>query len=209
MTELILVRHGSTEWNEKERFRGHVDIELSAQGKKQASLTAKKLSTFTVKKIFSSPLKRALETATIIAEPHCISVEILDGINDINFGVLQGLTIEESKSKYGDIYRKWKEQPQIVEFPQGESLVEVYQRSTACVNSIVSCLSDGTYVFVSHKVIIKLLILHFLKMDISQFWSIEQDVCAINIFNKQDDYFYATTINDTCHLRNNDIFLTA
>jgi len=86
MTEIILVRHGETEWNVKEVFRGRIDIELSENGIKQAELLAEYLSHLKIEAVYSSPLRRALKTAEMIADAHKLGVEIAPGLMDFNYG---------------------------------------------------------------------------------------------------------------------------
>ena len=91
MTEIILARHGETEWNVAEIFRGRIDIELNETGTKQAALLAEYLSRRKIEAICSSPLKRALNTAEIIAGYHKLDVEIAPGLIDFDYGEWQGL----------------------------------------------------------------------------------------------------------------------
>ena len=200
LTEIIIVRHGSTEWNEKERFRGLADISLSELGIRQAKATSARLANLPIKRIYASPLRRAMQTATIISRPHKLKPVPLDGIIDINFGKFQGLSFEEAEARYTDIFRNWMKNPHLVTLPEGESLAQVRERSSSALNEIIAGLKDDTVLFVSHKVVISMLICHYLGMADSQFRQVEQDTCAINTFNKQSDNIYAVMLNDTCHL---------
>jgi broad specificity phosphatase PhoE len=198
--DIIIVRHGSTEWNEKERFRGLADLSLSELGFRQAEATSARLADMPVKKIYASPLRRAMQTAVIIGRPHNIQPVALDGIIDINFGKFQGLSFPEAEAAYPDIYHQWMNNPHLVTLPEGENLAQVRERSSSALDEIISGLEDGTVIFVSHKVVITTLVCHYLGMDDSKFRQIEMDTCAINTFNRQSDNIYAVMLNDTCHL---------
>jgi broad specificity phosphatase PhoE len=200
LTDIIIVRHGSTEWNEKERFRGLADISLSELGIRQAEATSARLADLPVKKIYASPLRRAMQTAAIIGRPHKLEPLPLDGIIDINFGKFQGLSFTEAEAAYKDIFNEWMENPHLVTLPGGESLAQVRERSSSALDEIIAGLKDETVVFVSHKVVISMLICHYLGMSDAQFRQIGQDTCAINTFNRQSDNIYAVMLNDTCHL---------
>lgn len=200
MADIIIVRHGNTDWNQNERFRGHANIKLNETGRNQAFAVANRLAQKPVSFIYTSPLARAVETAEIIAEPHGLKIKLLPELIDIDYGDLEGLSLDEAKRSYGDIYSNWLRSPQTVKFPGGESLDEVKQRAGTALDRIVSKLTDQTVVFVSHKIVINMLFVHFLNLDSSQLRQICQDTCAINIFIKQDMHFYATLLNDTCHL---------
>jgi broad specificity phosphatase PhoE len=200
LTEIIIVRHGSTEWNEQERFRGLADIGLSELGIRQAEATCVRLANLPVSKIYTSPLRRALQTANIIARPHKLEPIPLDGITDINFGKFQGLSFAEAEEKYKEIFSLWMRNPEKVTFPGGESLAEVRERSSSALDEIIAGLKDETVIFVSHKVVIGMLICHYLGLKDSQFRQVAQDTCAVNTFNRQSDNIYAVMLNDTCHL---------
>ena len=97
-TSIILVRHGQTEWNRVERFRGRIDIPLNQTGIDQAKKTAKRISTrWNPSAVYTSPLSRAKETAEIIAQSCKLAAQVNNGLIDINYGEWQGLTPEEAR----------------------------------------------------------------------------------------------------------------
>ena len=199
MTEIILVRHGETEWNVAEIFRGRADIELNKTGVKQAELLATYLSKIKVAAIYSSPLKRALTTAEIIAGYHDTSVAIAHGLIDFNYGQWQGLSHHEVKNTYHELYQAWVSHPDRVKIPAGESLDDVRQRAKDVVTGITS-RDTGTVILVSHRVVNKVLICALLGLDNSHFWNIRQDTCGITIFSYEDGRFTLTRHNDTSYL---------
>ncbi len=201
MTRLIVVRHGRTEWNRVERFRGRADIELDEVGIRQAEATAAKISEWQASAIYSSPLNRALTTAETLARPFSLEVEPLSGIIDINYGEWQGLSPEEVAVKYTKLYSTWLKNPHKVKFPKGESLAEVRERATSAVNDLLAQHPKETIVLVSHKVVCQILVLSLLGLDNSHFWEITQDVCAVNLFEVRGGVPSALFLNDTCHLK--------
>lgn len=201
MTRLIIVRHGRTEWNRVERFRGRVDIELDAVGMKQAEAAANRISEWQVSAIYSSPLRRALTTAEILARQSGLEAKLLEGLVDIHYGTWQGLSPKEVITRDGDLYSKWLESPHMVKFPKGESLGEVRERVASAVDSVIAQHPKETVVLVSHKAVCQVLILILLGLDNSHFWEITQDVCAINLFEVRGNIPSALFINDTCHLK--------
>ncbi|HEY83203.1 MAG TPA: histidine phosphatase family protein [Dehalococcoidia bacterium] len=200
MTEIILIRHGETQWNVAEVFRGRIDIELNETGIKQAELLAARLSKLKLEAIYSSPLKRALKTAEIIARYQKLEVSIAPGLVDLDFGKWQGLAHQEVKDKYQELYATWLEHPERVRMPEGESLDEVRRRAMDVVNH-VTARHRGTVVLVSHRVVNKVLICALLGLDNSHFWKIKQDTCGLTIFTYEGGEFILTKHNDTCHLR--------
>lgn len=200
MTEIILVRHGETQWNVAEIFRGRTDIELNETGIKQAELLAEYLSKTKVDAIYSSPLKRALKTAEIIAGYHKLAVDIAPGLTDFNYGKWQGLSHQEVKDKYKELYQKWINHPDRVKMPAGESLDDVRKRAMDVVAQVIARY-EGTVVLVSHRVVNKVLICTLLGLDNSHFWNIKQDTCGITTFTYENEQFILTKHNDTSYLK--------
>jgi len=200
MTELILARHGETKWNVEEVFRGTIDIELNETGVKQAKLLAEHLSTSKIDAIYSSPLKRALETAQIIAHPHRLEVEISPELIDLDFGEWQGLSLRQVEDRYQELYAEWANNPQLVKMPSGESLNDATKRALKLVKRVVA-EHDGTVVMASHRVVSKVLICALLGLDNSHFWNIRQDTCATTTFAYEKGRFVLTGHNDTSYLK--------
>ena len=199
MTEIILVRHGETEWNVAEVFRGRIDIELNDTGIKQAELLAGYLRDIKIDAIYSSPLKRALKTAEIIASYHKLAVEIAPGLIDFNYGKWQGLAHQEVKDKYKELYAEWINSPDKVKMPTGESLNDVRKRAMGGVAKVITKYK-GTVVLVSHRVVNKVLICALLGLDNSHFWNIKQDMCGITTFTYENGRFILTEHNNTSYL---------
>ena len=201
MTEIILVRHGETEWNVVEIFRGRIDIELNETGLRQTELLAEYLRHLKIEAIYSSPLKRALVTAQTIANYHQISVDIASGLIDLDFGKWQGLPHQEVKDRYKELYTGWGSHPDRVIMPGGESLDDVRNRSVHVVDEVIARY-EGTVILVSHRVVNKVLICALLGLDNSHFWNISLDTCGITTFNCEKKRFILTRHNDTSFLKN-------
>lgn len=200
MTEIILARHGETEWNVEEVFRGRIDIELNETGRRQAELLAESLSELKIEAVYSSPLKRALNTARAIARRQRLEVEVSPGLIDCDFGQWQGLPLREVREKDKELYRQWAESPQLVKIPGGESLDEVRERALGMVNEVMA-EHGGRVVLVSHRVVNKVLICALLGLDNSHFWNIRQDVGGITFFSYENGRLVLTRHNDTSYLR--------
>lgn len=202
---IILVRHGQTEWNigsgAGERFRGRVDLPLDDTGLAQARALAERLADQSIVAVYSSPLKRAVETARPIARRLGLTVQPLPGIIDINYGDWQGLSHAEVAKIYPDLYRCWVEKPHRVKFSSGESLRQVRLRAMAALEEVAARHDDRAVLLVAHQVVNKVLVCAILGLDNSHFWRIRQDNGCINVFEHQDGIFTAVLVNDTCHLR--------
>jgi broad specificity phosphatase PhoE len=199
MAKLILVRHGETAWNVEKIFRGRANVNLDEVGIEQAELLGKYLTNWRLEAVYSSPLKRALDTATIIARYQKIGVHVAEGLTDFDYGQWQSLPEQEVNRLYPDLLNEWHNNPHKVRMPGGENLEDVRSRAATVVTDVLSKY-EGSVVLVSHRVVLKVLICYLLGLDNSHFWNISQDVCGITIFNHAGGRFVLTRHNDTSHL---------
>jgi len=200
MTKLILTRHGETAWNVEKIYRGTMDVNLDEVGVKQAELLGKYLSNWELEAIYCSPLRRALDTANIIARYQKVCIYIAEGLIDFDYGKWQSLPEQEAKRLYPALHNQWHNNPHKVRMPGGESLKDVRRRAIEVINEALS-RHKGNVVLVSHRVVNKVLICSLLGLDNSHFWNIHQDVCGITIFDYVDGRFILTRHNDTSYLR--------
>ncbi len=140
---IILVRHAETDGN-KARYAGREDIPLNAEGVRQARDLAVALEAETFQAIFSSPLTRAIQTATPLAEQRGRSIAIREALVEIDFGALQGALKSEHELS---LRKHHRERP----MAGGESLRDVWNRLRPFGDELTAGLSDGgTLVVVGH-----------------------------------------------------------
>ena len=200
MAKIIIARHGQTAWNVDEVFRGRIDVELNETGIKQAELLGRYLSRFKIDAVYSSPLARARKTAEMIAVHQRLKVEIAPGLIDLDFGAWQGLTVQEVKNRYRELYEKWANSPETVIFPSGESLLDVRKRAISVVGDVLAKY-QGMVVLVSHRVVNKVLVCALLGLDSSHFWNIRQDTCGITTFSYENGRFILDEHSNTSYLQ--------
>ena len=200
MVKLILARHGETVWNVERIFRGRADVDLDKVGIEQAELLGKYLSNWKLEVVYSSPLKRALDTANIVARCQKVRVQTAEGLTDFDYGEWQSLSEQAVKRLYPTLLNEWHNNPHQVRMPGGESLADVERRAIEVVSGILS-KHAGSIALVSHRVVLKVLVCYLLGLDNSHFWNISQDVCGITIFHYVDGRFVLTRHNDTSHLK--------
>jgi broad specificity phosphatase PhoE len=99
-TTIVLVRHGETDWNRERRFQGHADTPLNDAGRAQAADLADSLTSERLVAVYTSPLRRAYETAALIAIRLGLDVRPLDALREIHVGYWEGLTIDEVRERY-------------------------------------------------------------------------------------------------------------
>jgi len=201
MTTIILVRHGQTEWNRIERFRGRADVPLNTTGLAQAEATGERVATkWTPVAVYSSPLSRAVRTAEAVAGHLDLPVQIHPGLADIDYGAWQGLTPGEARQRWPEMIDTWYNRPHLAHIPDGEALDELRQRAMKTVKELSARHAGETIVLVGHTVINRIILLAVLGLENDRFWHIRQDTCAINVFETDQDDFTLVSLNDTCHL---------
>jgi alpha-ribazole phosphatase len=200
MLEIILIRHGETDFNALEIFRGRADVPLNDNGIRQAQLLAEYLGGEKIDTIYSSPLQRAVKTAEIIAAPHKLKVNVVADLNDIDCGEWQGLSLREVKERYEELYQDWLDTPEQVRIPGGESLEDVKKRALPFVQDAVMRCGEGRMVFVSHRAVNKVLICALLGLDNSFFWNFKLDTGGITRFSYNGARVVLISHNDTSFL---------
>jgi broad specificity phosphatase PhoE len=202
MTRVILVRHGQTEWNRVERFRGRADVPLNAAGLAQAEATGRRLAAgVPPAAVYSSPLARAVKTAEAIAGHFALAVQIHAGLADIDYGQWQGLTPDEARARWPEIINAWYDAPHTARIPGGETLDGLRARAMAAVNELAARHAGQSIVLVGHTVVNRVILLGVLGLGNDRFWRLRQDTCAVNIFEADDGEFTLVSLNDTCHLQ--------
>lgn len=198
---VVLVRHGQTLWNREARFRGRADLPLDEVGLRQAEATGRYLKKhWPVSSVYASPLRRTMQTAEAIARVQGLTACPWDGLVDIHFGAFQGLSAGEAEQRHPDLYRAWIDAPHTVHFPGGESLEIVRERVVATLNELALRHADQAIALVSHTVVNRVLLCVVLGWGNDRFWHMEQDTCAVNVFEMNDNAFRIVLLNSTCHL---------
>jgi broad specificity phosphatase PhoE len=198
--ELILLRHGETEFNRADVFRGRVDLPLNRRGKRQAQSAAAYLSHLSFQAFYSSPLRRSVETASAVAEPHGGKVETLDSFIDVDYGMWSGKSVDEVREGWPEVFRLWVEDPGKVTFPGGESMPAVRRRLKAGLERLAHDHS-GRVLLVGHKLINRLIICIVLGLPTSGIWRVDQANGAINVITRDQGGWMLRRMNDTAHLK--------
>lgn len=129
---LYMIRHGETEWNVKRRFQGRSDIPLNDEGRRLAHVTAKAMADIPFTRVYTSPLKRAYETAMIIKGKRDIPVIEDMRIIEIGFGVYEGLCCAKEGYNIPDpAFMNFFDEPEAYKPPQGAESIEELQKRTA------------------------------------------------------------------------------
>jgi probable phosphomutase (TIGR03848 family) len=185
MPTILLIRHGETDFVGK-RLSGHLPgVHLNDKGRRQAEDVAHFLANAPIKAIYSSPLERTRETAQPLAELLNLPVTIHPGLIEINFGTWQGKTTRQMHR-----LKLWKmvvEKPSEMQFPGGESFSAAQERLSIAIEEIKgSHGKDDLVACFSHSDSIRLLVAHYLNMELDTFQRLSIDTASISVLNLGD-----------------------
>lgn len=201
MTRIVLVRHGHVEGIDPERFRGRLELPLSALGKLQAQATARRIAkSWPFAAIYSSPLGRCLETAAAIGASTSHHVVSLDGLTDIDYGAWQWKSFAEVRIQAPDEFNRWLETPELVRFPGGESLEDLQARTSDALRAVCEQHPHQTAIMVGHDSVNRVILLQLLGMPLSSYWRLTQSPCGINEIDFADGQIKVRRVNESGHL---------
>jgi len=186
-TRLFLVRHGTTVLTTEDRFVGATDVELSEEGIFQAERLAERLADDSITAVYSSPMKRTVHTATIIAQSHGLTPITRDGLREIHHGHWEEMTRAEVESQFADEYLAWEEDPYTFAPQGGENGVSVIARALPIIREIVVQHRGENVLIVSHKATLRLLISSVLGFDGRGYRDrLDQSPASLNVLDFKD-----------------------
>jgi alpha-ribazole phosphatase len=196
-----LLRHGETKWNAENRICGRSDVPLSEAGRRQAKRLAERLKPMSFDALYSSPLKRAIDTARFISERIGLEPAVDDRLVELDYGEWEGKTLEEIIKNDPKTFRAWETDPGEVAPPGGESGLEAQQRVVPFLDSLAAKHRKGQVAVVFHKTVCRLAICHVLGMSPSNYRRrLIMENGSLSIIQSGEDDWQLITYNDTSHL---------
>jgi len=201
MTRIILLRHGEVEGIVPPRFRGRRDLDLSELGRRQAQAAARYVAqAWAPSVIYSSPLRRCRQTAEPLAHTSGVEVAILEDLNDLDFGDWHWLTHDEARARAPLLFERWLRQPQLVRFPGGESLQDLFARAANVLRLVLERHAALTTVLVTHDSVTRALLLQALGLPPAAYWQVAQDPCGVSEMVYSAGESSVRRLNETQHL---------
>lgn len=187
MTTVIFIRHGQSECNLERRFAGQIDAKLTDLGFKQAESAAKALVRFPITKIYSSPLSRAMNTAKPTAE--LLGLEIIPepGILEISAGEWEGLSFDTIAAQYPEEFAHLQNDRSLLRLPGGETMRELYDRVTACVDRLAAENRGGCIALFSHAMPLRSMLCYWQKIPFAEIGNIPSGPNASITVAEYDD----------------------
>lgn len=198
---VLLVRHGETPWNAEGRYQGQIDIPLSAAGEEQARLLQKRLLSVPIDRAVASPLQRARATAQIALGERAGLLSVDAGLGEIAHGTWEGKLASEIDAEDPTRFRAWREAPETVQMPGGESLAQVYERVwPAFARAVEGLRARQTALVVAHDAVNRLILCKLLGLPFAQLWRFRQAPATLNLLEGPSaERLDVVRLNDCAH----------
>ena len=200
-TRVFVVRHGATTLSAEDRFAGETDVDLSETGRSQLHQLADRLGHEPLCAVYASPMRRTLESAGILAGPHGLSVLPVPALREISHGRWEGKARREVEALWPEEYARWESDPYTFAPEGGESGLAVTARALPALIGLVVAQAGRTFLVVSHKATIRLLLSALLGFD-PRFYRdrLDQSPACLNVLDFKDPSNARLTLfNDVSH----------
>ena len=165
-TEIILIRHGETEWNSQKRMQGHSNSDLSSVGQAQIQALGQWMKNVPFDLIYSSDSLRAKQTAEAITQFSGHELQFDQRLREKNLGVFEGLTSEEARERHPEVFRLFKTAGSTYVIDEGESTQQLQDRALEIVNEIRIKHPEERVLLVTHGGFIRVVMKHSLGLSL-------------------------------------------
>jgi alpha-ribazole phosphatase len=180
-TRLTLVRHLETDESLRGRAYGALDVPLSARGVRQAEQLASSLEALPLEAVYSSPLRRALETAGPVARRHGLEPIATEALRELDFGEVEGLLYEEVEANRPELFSSWMREPTRTTFPGGESFADLRARVLPAVEQIRTAHAGRAVAVVSHGGVIRTILADALALAEDAVFRLDQSCGGVSV----------------------------
>ena len=205
MTEILLIRHGETLWNQQGRMQGQHDSPLTALGLQQARQLARRLKDTPFTTLYSSDLGRAHQTARCIADATGHDIVADPALRERSFGIFEGFTNTEIKMRYPEFYEPFSRRDPDFAMPGGESASQFRSRCVVCLETIAQRHPGETLVAVTHGLVLDALYRTACKMTYEVARGFPLLNCSVNTFRYSEGTWLAVAVCDVTHLADDDV----
>ena len=199
-TQVIIVRHGETEWNIRGIRQGYLDSRLTERGIAQAKALALRLAREKFTALYSSDLGRAMQTAQEIANVTGHAIITDERLRERHLGIFQGLDGDEIGAKYPEERRLMRTRGPGYVIPGGESMVQQVARNIECLNDLAAKHQGEQIVVVTHGGVVSGFFRHTLEISLEAPRRFEFVNAGINVFVHEDGNWMLLTWGDVSHL---------
>ena len=170
MGTILLVRPGTTDFDEEDRIVGTLDIPLNVRGQAEIADLARQLRDQAIDLIYSAPDESARQSAQTLGEHLDVKVKVLAELRNLDFGLWQGLPVEEVRRKHKRLFKHWQETPCAICPPAGETVEDVAQRVRKALKPVLKRTQRGAVVIVAPDPLRQVIRCHLTDQDLAQLW---------------------------------------
>jgi broad specificity phosphatase PhoE len=202
-TTLYLIRHGATAMNlaQPAQLQGRgIDAVLAPEGIRQAEATRDFLRKLPIRHCYSSPLRRAVETATIVAGPHGVEPITVSALTECDVGRWEGLDWDTIRSRDPDAFRRYMDRPGEFGYPEGESFSDVQRRTAPALEKLLARHPGQCILVVGHHVVNRVYLAGLLGLSPNEGRRVSLDNCGISVVERRDGKCRLVTLNAVFHL---------
>jgi broad specificity phosphatase PhoE len=196
---MFLVRHAQSTWNTSKKIQGQRDPQLSAYGKKEAALLARRFKGLAFDAVYSSPLKRAYQTAEIVAGRKATIVRE-EGLKEICLGEWEGKTLRSIRKEYGEMFDRWVVRPTRIRVPGGEEFRGFVRRVKKTIRAIEATPEASNVLVVCHGGVISTYATVVLNLPPDDVWCLTVRNASLTIVEVGIELHKLITFNDISHL---------
>ncbi len=196
---MFLVRHAESTWNRLRRIQGQRDPQLSEYGKKEAKLLRKRFKGLDFDAAYSSPLRRAYETARIIVGKR-FDIKVEDGLKEICLGDWEGKTLSRIRREYREMFDRWAVRPTRIKIPNGEDFNAFTRRVVSTLGAIERRHPTGNILVVCHGGVISTYVTTVLNLPVDDVWCLTVKNGSLTIIDVGLENRRVVTFNDISHL---------
>ena len=200
MANILLIRHGETDWNKERRLQGHLDIGLNDTGIEQAKLLGQVLSKEKIDAAYSSDLSRALATANAVAAHHDMAVYLDKSLRERCYGEIEGMTYAQIEQELPENHQAWHGRNPDFRPQGGESLRDFYDRVVEGATRIASAHLGQTIVMVAHGGVLDCMYRAATNMPIEQERHFDLLNTSLNRLTYDGEHFHLVSWGDVSHL---------
>lgn len=175
MTQIILIRPGSTDYDEQQRIQGDLDVPLNPQGKIEVNKLVDEVRKLPIEAVYAPPWEPTFQTAQMLAEVLGVKCRKLERMKNLNHGLWQGMRIDEVRRKYPRAYRQWQDQPESVQPPAGETLDQATRRIEAAMTKLLKKHKEGMIALVLSEPMASLVRRYLNHGELGDLWKAAKD----------------------------------
>src|SRR5262245_13459926 len=187
MVQMIVVRAGSTEFDEQGRIKGTLDIPLSEAGQGQVGRLINELRQIPINQIYSSPCRSAQQTAESLAADHRLKVKVLDELQNLDHGLWHGKLIDEVRVSQPKVFRQLQDHPETVCPPQGEPVGNAVERVKSLVSRLLRKHRSGTVAVVVPEPVASFVCAALKQVELGDLWKAECEVGGWQMIDVQPE----------------------